>query len=93
MGKATGMPEPPISYIIQRHSLRKAGIEPAGGLVDDAQMPLGWVGVADQKLYSGVAFQGPEDNAQDSGLAITGRFISEPEPSEGETVIRLGILD
>ena len=57
VGEGAGMPEFAVSHVIQGHSLRKAGIEPAGGLVDDAQVPWGWVSICDHKLQAGMALQ------------------------------------
>jgi hypothetical protein len=54
MGEGAGVPKFAITQVIKGHDFREAGVEPGGGLIDDSNVTLGWVGVGHQKLESGV---------------------------------------
>src|SRR5918999_4772592 len=76
-----------VAHVVKGHGLRQAGVEPAGGLVDDPQVPLGWVSIADQKFQPAVALQASENYPQESGLAVLGKLVGEPEPGQGQAII------
>ena len=87
LGEGPGVVEPAVPDVIEGSGLRTAGVEPVGGLVDDAQMPLGWVGVGDQELQLSVVPQGPQHLPQDSALGVGRQGIGQPEPGQGEAVL------
>ena len=63
MSQAPGMAELTIADVVQGHGLGMAGIEPVGGLIDNANVALGRVGVGDQELQFGVVLERPKHYA------------------------------
>ena len=69
VSQGTGMSESPVTEVVQRHSFREARINPFSCLVDDAEVPLTWVSVTDDKIQAGMATEQPEHHSENPGLA------------------------
>ena len=71
VSQAPGMANFAVSDVVEGHRFGMAGIEPVGGLVNNAGVTLGRVGVGDQKLELRVGLQSPEYHRQYLGLAVS----------------------
>ena len=93
MGDGAGMAGRAVSQVVAGRGFAGAGVDPAGGLVDGAEVSDGWIGVGDEEFEGGVLVEGAEDDAQDAGLGVGGKLIREPQSGEGEAVVGGGSLN
>jgi hypothetical protein len=77
----------------QRLRLGRAGMEPAGRLVDRADVARLGVGVRGQEPDLWVAAQQPDDEAEDAGFAVARQVVGQSEAAQARAVGAHGTSD